>query len=119
MTNVSIDADVSAAAKRFGLDPRLVQAVVNAEGNIVRAVAISIPTVTTREQALDVTCRSAVHAMCDWVKADAERQREYVAFWAARWAPVGASNDPHALNQFWPSNVLRGWIALPPPSTQV
>lgn len=117
---MTIDTDVAATAKHWGLDPHLLQAVVNAEGNIVRAVAISIPSVTTRQEALEVTCRSAVHAMCDFIKANdpnvdlpdysTNLERDFVAFFAARWAPVGVANDPHGLNRAWPSNVLSGWL---------
>lgn len=105
---MTIDADVRKAAKHFGLDPALVQAVVNAEGNIVRAVQCSIPSVTTREQALEVTCRSCVHAMSDFVKANAAVP--FVDFWAARWAPIGAANDPKNLNANWPKNVRAYWL---------
>lgn len=104
---MTIDADVRSIAKQFGVDAALIQAVVNAEGNIVKAVQCSIPSVTTRQQAIEITCRSAAHAMSDWIRAHAKQ--DFVAFWAARWAPVGASNDPTHLNANWPKNVLAGW----------
>jgi len=108
---VTIDADVLAVAQDFGLDPSLLQAVVNAEGNIVRAVQCSIPTVNTRALALRITARSCVHAMVDWIKSGGPEQKQsFVAFWAARWAPAGAKNDPHNLNANWPINVGRSWI---------
>ena len=48
--------------------------------------------------------------MCDWVKAGGpERKQSFVAFWAARWAPPGAKNDPDNLNSNWPINVDRLW----------
>jgi cephalosporin-C deacetylase-like acetyl esterase len=105
---MTIDADVNRIAKRFGVDAGLIQAVVKAEGNIVKAVQCSIPSVTTREEALEVTCRSAAHAMSDYLKAHAGP--EFVAFWGARWAPRGASNDPTDLNKNWPVNVTRFWL---------
>lgn len=44
-----------------------------------------IPVVKTREDALRVTARSAVHAMCDWMKAGGvDRRDAFIAFWAAR-----------------------------------
>jgi hypothetical protein len=102
-----IDADVAAISKRFGVDPALIQAVVNAEGNIVKAVQCSFPTITTRDQALDILCRSACHALSAYVSSnDAEG---FVAFWGAKWAPIGAKNDPTDLNRNWPLNVLRLW----------
>ena len=111
MTPIAIDADVLAVAQDFGLDPSLLQAVVNAEGNIVRAVQCSIPTVTTRAVALPITARSCVHAMVDWIKSggDDARRGAFLAFWAKRWAPVGAENDPNNLNANWASNVQQLW----------
>lgn len=104
----AIDADVRKVAAQFGIDPALIQAVVNAEGNILRAVQCSFPTVTTREKALEITCRSAVHAMSDFLKA--RYPDEFVAMWGARWAPEGVENDPTHLNRFWVNNVRRFWI---------
>lgn len=105
---MTMDPDVKGIAAHFGLDPVLIQAVVNAEGNILRAIQCSLPSVQTREKALDVLCRSAVHAMSDYTKAtDPEG---FVDAWAKRWAPQGASNDPTGLNQNWSSNVKRIWL---------
>lgn len=64
---MTIQADVRSVATHFGVDPALLQAVVNAEGNILRAVQVSLPTVQTRDKALEVTCRSMVHALRDYV----------------------------------------------------
>jgi len=104
---MAIDADVARIAKQFGADPALIQAVVNAEGNILKAVQCSIPSITTREQAIEVTCRSAHHALAAYVSA--HDPEGFVAFWGAKWAPVGAQNDPHDLNKNWCLNVLRLW----------
>ena len=107
---MQIDADVYRVARLFGIDPVLLQAVVDAEGNIVRAVQCSIPSVSTRAEALQITARSAVHAMCDWITSGGEeRQAGFIAYWAGRWAPIGASNDPTNLNVNWSSNVQRLW----------
>lgn len=102
-----IDPDVARVSARFGVDPKLIQAVVKAEGNILKAVQCSLPSVTTREQALEVTCRSAAHALSDYVKA--HDPQGFVAFWGSRWAPEGASNDPTHLNANWSKNVSLGW----------
>jgi hypothetical protein len=102
-----IDADVKRIAKDFGVDAALIQAVVRAEGDILKAVQCSIPSIETREEALVVTCRSAAHALSDYVKASSAPG--FVAFWAARWAPQGASNDPGNKNANWPRNVLKLW----------
>ena len=108
---MTIDADVGAIARYFGVDPALLQALVRAEGNIVRAVQCSFRGVTTRDEALRIAARSSVHAMVDWIKSGGPEQKQsFVAFWAARWAPAGAKNDPHNLNANWPINVGRSWI---------
>lgn len=108
MSVTLIDPDVAVYAKHWGLDPALIQAVVQAEGNIVKAVQCSVPTVETRAEALDVLCRSCAHALCDFAKRD--HAADFVQFWAQRWAPVGAGNDPTALNANWPVNVLALWL---------
>lgn len=105
----TIDPDVASVARHFGLDPRLLQAVEKAEGNILKAVQCSLPRTRTRDEALQITARSAVHAMCDYIIA--HDQEAFVKFWAQRWAPQGAENDPTDLNQHWPTNVLQLWRA--------
>lgn len=109
---MKIDADVAAVAKHFGLDAKMIQAVVNAEGDILKAVRCSLPATKDRAAALDITCRSAVHAMSDFLtNADSGDLAEgFVDFWAKRWAPQGATNDPTGLNANWPRNVLRLWM---------
>lgn len=102
-----LDSDVQTMAAHFGIDAHLIQAVVQAEGDIVKAVQCSIPSVTSRAQALDVLCRSAVHAMSDYVKA--HDAAAFVSFWGARWAPVGVANDPGSLNANWVPNVEKLW----------
>lgn len=108
MSTYPIDPDVRRLATRFGVDPALIQAVVTAEGDILKAVQCSIPSVETREKALEITCRSAAHAMSDYLKA--HDRDGFVAFWGKRWAPLGAANDPTHLNQNWSKNVLKLWL---------
>lgn len=102
-----IDPDVRRIARKFGVDPALIQAVVKAEGNIVKAVQCSIPSITTREEALDVTCRSATHALSDYAKL--HHAKAFIEYWGNRWAPRGVANDPTDLNKNWPVNVLSFW----------
>lgn len=109
---MKIDLDILRIAKKFGIDAALIQAVVNAEGNIVKAVQCSLPNVTTREEALEITCRSAIHAMSDFVKIG--DPGGFVQFWANRWAPRGVKNDPTDLNKNWPVNVLKAWTPPAP-----
>jgi hypothetical protein len=93
-----------------GAFDRLLEAVVTAEGNIIKAVQCSIPTVTTEDEALQVLARSATHAMADWIELlPIEQRQAFVAFWGARWAPVGVKNDPTGLNANWVENVEKGW----------
>lgn len=106
-----IKLDVLEMAAKFGQDPALIQAVEQAEGNIIRAVAISIPSVTTREKALDITCRSATHMMRDFIRAKG-LEAEFVAAWGKRWAPVRATNDPTNLNSNWVRNVWTLWQSI-------
>src|SRR5437016_13660085 len=107
---MKIDPDVRGIASFFGVDPALLQAVVLAEGDIVRAVRCTYLTVQTREEALKITARSAAHAMCDWIRSDDDRQQAFIVFWSTRWAPIGAANDPRNLNAYWASNVVRLWL---------
>lgn len=104
---MTIEPIVRDTAAHFGVDPALIQAVIAAEGNILKAVQCSIPSIDTREKALEVTCRSANHAQSAYVST--HDAAGFVAFWASIWAPTGAKNDPHDLNRNWPLNVLRMW----------
>lgn len=103
-----IDPDVRRIAKRFGVDAALIQAVEKAEGDILKAVRCSVPSTRDREEALEITCRSAAHAMSDFLKQS--NPSGFVSFWAARWAPVGVKNDPTSLNANWPKNVSKLWV---------
>lgn len=92
----------------------LLQAVVLAEGNILKAVQCSEPSVQTEREALMILARSACHALADYVVLT--DPAGFVHFWAHRWAPVGAANDPRALNANWPHNVLAIWDQPSPKS---
>jgi hypothetical protein len=45
---------------------------------------------------------TVAHARRDW-----NGQGDFLSFLAARYAPIGASNDPQGLNRHWLSNVTR------------
>jgi len=110
---MKIDPDVRAIAKDASnsqVFAALLQAVVTAEGNILRAVQCSIQSVQTREKALDVACRSLTHALCDFARQTAPAA--FVAQFAAKWAPVNVANDPDHLNENLPRNVLRLWTGV-------
>ncbi len=101
---MTIDRDVQHWAEYFGEDPRLLQAIVQAEGNIVRAIQCSMPTVQTRDKALEVTCRSLNHRRREYV-AQHGQATDFLAFFASKWAPRGVQNDPTDLNANWLDNV--------------
>lgn len=105
-----IDSDVAAVAKQWGLDPVWVQGIVTQEGNILKAVQCSPATrdTKTREQALQIVCRSLVHRMGDYMKMLGVVSG-FVAFFGGHWAPVGAENDPRGLNVNWVPNVRKLW----------
>jgi hypothetical protein len=106
-----IDPDVRGVAKRFTNVQEfaaLMQAVVNAEGDIVKAVRCSDETVTTREKALEVLARSIVHRLLGYV-IDGGHRAEFVTYFGSKWAPLGVANDPKNLNQFWSKNVTKLW----------
>ena len=107
-----MDETLRKVARRFAgsSEPfaRLIAAVERAEGNIVKAVQCTYPEVKTREEALEITCRSAAHALADY--AAKVGPRPFVDFWAERWAPQGAKNDPTGLNKNWPLNVKKFWL---------
>lgn len=105
---MKIDLDVAAVAAHWGLDPQLLQAVVRAEGDIIKAVRITVPSVTTRQQALEILARSATHRMWEYVKAHSAPG--YVEYFASKWAPLGVANDPTNLNANWARNVLALWV---------
>jgi hypothetical protein len=106
---MTIQADVRGIAQSFNLDAALVQAIVNAEGNIVAAVRCTYPHVTTREEAIRILCRSIVHSMRDYIVEQQRLAGDFVAFFSRRWAPINVANDPHHLNENWPNNVRQLW----------
>jgi hypothetical protein len=85
-----------------------VQAVVQTEGDIVKAVQCSDPSITTRDLALRVLCRSLIHAL--WLFA-ANDPKAFVSLFGSRWAPVGVENDPHDLNVHFIPNMLALWTS--------
>lgn len=107
----AIDPRITAAANHWGLDPSLVNAVVQAEGgiaHILTAVQCSTKSVQTIEEALEITCRSATHRMWEYVKTHCGVQ--YVEYFGSQWAPIGVENDPHNLNVNWVPNVKKFWL---------
>lgn len=46
----------------------------------------------------------------NWKPKYPSRELDYIAYLGNRWAPVGASNDPAGLNQYWIPNVQRLYL---------
>lgn len=106
---MTIDEDVRAICATYADADSLaeiVQAIVIAEGNIVKAVQCSAKGVTTREAALHVVCRSVLHRMSDFALMP-DRARDFVTYFGGYWAPIGVANDPKGLNKNWVPNVTK------------
>lgn len=116
---MTIDLDVREWAKQWGLDPSLVQAVVNAEGGahddqaIVRAVKCSVPSVATRGEALMILCRSLTHRLSDYARGLALEGEDFAAYFGRCWAPQGVANDPTNLNANFAANLRSLWLGTP------
>lgn len=105
-----IDPTILALCEKWGQDPALIHAMVQAEGGseaFVRAVQCSVA-VTNYAQAIEVACRSTTHRMWEYLRA--HDPDGYVAYLGSKWAPVGVANDPHGLNQNWAKNVTAIWL---------
>ncbi len=84
---------------------RLVDAMVKAEGGdeaFIRAVRISVPDCADLDEARRIAVNTITHAQWDYAMHE---HSDFIAFLGARWAPVGAQNDPTNLNANWVKNV--------------
>ncbi len=84
---------------------RLLKAMVAAEGGpeaFVKAVRCSLPNTKDFAEAMQIATTTVQHRLWDYAARDMEA---FIDFLAARWAPVGATNDPTNLNQYWAKNV--------------
>jgi hypothetical protein len=131
---MSYDHRLTAAAA-FYCDPvtPLLRAIVQAEGGeraFIKAVQCSFPATQTFEEALARTCKTIRNRVIDFLQRDvgplyrtapaalrdpwtgeATPRRlvfteTFIEFLGARWAPIGADNDPTNLNKHWVPNVL-------------
>lgn len=108
---MTIEPDVDAVARYFGEDPKLLQAIVTAEGDILKAVRCSVPSCADRREALQITCRTVNRRRREFLHTlGSKAEQAFVAYLGASWAPVGASNDPRRLNANWVGNVRRLWL---------
>jgi hypothetical protein len=74
-------------------------------------VRCSVPTCKDEAEALEITCRTAVHRLRDYVEHQG-LNGDFVAFWSNSGRRVGAENDPKNLNVNWPTNVRQQWAKL-------
>jgi hypothetical protein len=115
MATRPIHPDVRRIARRWAGSspafPKLIHAVIQAEGgtldHLLKAVRCSIPSCKDTDEAIEITCRSAAHHLCDFIAQG--NPAGFVSYWAAKWAPVGVANDPTSLNKNWPKNTLAAW----------
>ncbi len=102
-------------ATRKGVDPRALAAVrLQENGGPGREFGVlSVPAPTYQAQA-DVAANSLVNAERRYRDATGLSPKdgagtytpEFWRFFAARWAPINAENDPHGLNRYWLDNVI-------------
>ena len=111
MSTSSIPSEVVTIGRRFGVPAKLLWAVELAEGDLLKAVRCSIKSTKDLTEAREITARSASHALFDFVIAGGSGWFKFIDFWAARWAPVGAANDPTNLNSNWAKNVKALWLS--------
>ena len=82
---------------------RIADAIYKAEGgaNTRHPYGVLIKCKNPRQVCLN----TIAHAWKDWEMAGSKG--DFIEFLGARYAPVGAANDPHGLNKNWVSNVRR------------
>ena len=84
---------------------RLLKAMVQAEGGeeaFIRAVRCSLPETKDFPEAMRIATNTVQHRLWDYAMRDPDA---FIDFLGARWAPVGAANDPTNLNANWTRNV--------------
>lgn len=118
MLSPSETGTVRSVCHEWGLNPDPILAMIDAEGGtaatFIRAVKCSIPEVNRFDKAVDIACRSFVHAMSDMVTSEPDLRINAVLRLKARWAPDHVDNDPKELNQNWGRNVLARWESRDP-----
>lgn len=92
---------------------KLIDAMIVAEGGeaaFIRAVRCSQPLCDSMPQARVIAANTIAHALWDWrfdnPTHDDGSLLAFVSFLGARWAPIGAANDPKGLNVNWVPNVV-------------
>jgi hypothetical protein len=111
-------AMITQIASEYGVDPRFVGAIRKSEnGRSGREFGVLTPGVNTYKTQLDVTCKTIRTLLLTYTvnpfvvgKSVLGFRRlmyspQFIAKFAARWAPIGAKNDPKNLNSNWVRNV--------------
>ena len=97
---MTVTPDVARIARQFaGASPnfpRLIQAVSNSEGDLIRAVQCSYPNVLNREDAIAYTARTWDHFAWDFIFEHC--LDAFLDYGGNKWAPPNAANDPKRLN---------------------
>lgn len=89
---------------------RLADAIYLAEGGKAAKVAYGILSVKVKDkaEARRVCLRTINNNLARWQWARSQGdQRGFIAYLGAKYAPLGAGNDPRGLNRAWVSNVTR------------
>lgn|SRR5574340_113409 len=116
---------ITAAADRRGLDARFLMAIRRQEhgapGRDFGVLSLHAPTYMDQltAAARTLTHRLAHYPANPWaiISIDPTTERliysyDFIAHFARSWAPVGAANDTHQLNRYWPTNVQQLYTDL-------
>jgi hypothetical protein len=97
-----------AAGQPAPVDPeRMADSIYLAEGGAKTKHPYGVLSVKVRSEAeaRHVCLVSITNNLARWERAG--RPEPFIQFMSRRWAPIGASNDPAALNKHWAANVAR------------
>lgn len=109
---------IRAAAIAHGIDPFFVAAIRKAEnGAAGREFGVLTVKAPTYSEQLEAACATVRNRMVEHPPRYRPRlltsgisrlclNDDWIEWFAARWAPLGASNDPNSLNVHWSDNVI-------------
>lgn len=108
-------AAIFGAADQYALDPRFLAAIrLQENGGPGREYGVLSVKAPTYADQLDWAARTVVHRLTTYEQAtgqspldpDGRYSGAFIEYFAGIYAPVGATNDPRHLNQWWPGNVI-------------
>ena len=102
-------SQIAAAAAIHRVDPDYIEAIRVAEnGAPGREFGVLDQGADTYEAQLRIACRSVAHRLAEcpfnpltWSDGKSRYKAEFVKWFAGKWAPPGAGNDPDNLNPAW------------------